>query len=108
MDKLDHLSGRVDQLEADYRTVLVNALQDCAGGRWGLFGQNDHTGFMNHPLELSELRDLAASINRLRARLSTPPFDLHEEFEAGRGRAGANDLGEPQLATEWLQRLAEA
>jgi hypothetical protein len=108
MDKLDRLSGRVDQREADYRTVLINALQDCAGGRWGLFGQNDHTGFMKHPPELRELRDLASSINRLRARLSMPPFPLHEEFEVSRGRAGANDPGEAKLATEWLQRLAEA
>ena len=53
-----------------------------------------------------ELRELARTINRLRARIGEPPFPLHEEFEAARGRTDANDPGEPKQAQAWLKRLA--
>jgi hypothetical protein len=33
------------------------------------------------------------------------PYPLHEEFEAARGPADANDPGEPKQAKAWLKRL---
>jgi hypothetical protein len=108
MDNSERLSQQVDELERQYRTLLSRALTDCAGGRWGLFGHNEHLHSYGVPSELAELRELAHAINRLRARIGEGLFPLHEEFEAARGRADANALGEPKQAQAWLQRLAEA
>ena len=108
MEKAARLAQQLDELERDYRTVLIKALADCAGGRWGLFGHNEHLHSYGVPAELAELRDLAVAINRVRARIGEAPFALHEEFEAARGRQSANDLGEPKQARAWLQRLSTA
>src|SRR5207253_2904132 len=32
---------RLDGLESDFEPLLISCLRECAGGRWGLFGQND-------------------------------------------------------------------
>src|SRR6266550_4504905 len=32
---------RLDDLESDFEPLLISCLRECAGGRWGLFGQND-------------------------------------------------------------------
>jgi hypothetical protein len=66
---------------------------------------NEHLRSSDTPPELAELRELAQTINRLRARLGEVPFPLHQEFESARGRAEANDPGEPKQAQAWLQRL---
>ena len=105
MDKLERLSQQADGLEHDYRAVLSKALTDCAGGRWGLFGHNEHLHGYDSPSELDELRALARAINRLRSRVGEGPFPLHEEFEAIRGPADANAPGEPKQAEEWLARV---
>ena len=107
MNKQSRLANRIDDLERDYRCVLVKALRECAQGRWGLFGQNDHTGYSNTPTELDDLRSLAASIDNLRDRLALPPFELHKELESARGRAGENEPGEPKLARIWLTKLSD-
>lgn len=108
MDKTERLSQQVDELEGEYRAVLMKALTDCAGGRWGLFGHNEHLHTYESPSGLGELRELAQAINRLRARTGEGPFPLHEEFEAARGRADANAPGEPKQARAWLQQLSDA
>ena len=108
MLKTERLPRRLNELEREYRAVLTKALTDCAGGQWGLFGHNEHLHESPDPAELTELRGLAEAINRLRRRLGHGPFSLHDEFEAARGPADANDLGEPKQAQAWLQRLAAA
>ena len=105
MKNPQHLSQQLDELEREYRALLTKALTDCAGGRWGLFGQNEHLYSRQIPPELGELRELAQVINRLRARIGDVPFPLHEEFEAARGRVDANAPGEPKQAQAWLKRL---
>jgi hypothetical protein len=105
MKKAQRLSQQLDELEREYRAVLTKALTDCARGRWGLFGHNEHLIPVENPPELDELRDLAQTINRLRKRIGEVPFPLHQEFESMRGRAGANDPGEPKQAQAWLRRL---
>lgn len=67
MEKSERLSQQLVELEREYRTLLSQALTDCADGRWGLFGHNEHLHSPSVPSELSELRDLAQAINRLRA-----------------------------------------
>jgi hypothetical protein len=107
MDKTQRLSQRLGELEREYRALLTKALTECAGGRWGLFGHNEHVLRLEPP-ELAELRDLAETINRVRARIGEPPFPLHQEFESKRGpRANSNDLGESKQAQAWLRRLDE-
>ena len=106
MDRVERLSKQIDELEREYRAILTKALTDCAGGRWGLFGHNENLHACRSPAELDELRALAQAINRLRVRIGEGPFSLHEEFEEARGRADANDPGEPKQAEAWLQRLA--
>ena len=106
MGKAEHLSRQVDELESLYAVILTKALTACATGEWGLFGHNEHLRADDSPPQLAELRDLAKTINRQRARIGEGPFPLHEEFEAARGRADANALGEPKQAQAWLDRLA--
>lgn len=106
MDRTARLSSQLTALESEYRNLLTKALTDCAEGRWGLFGHNEHLRPSLAP-ELDELRDLAAAIDRLRARTGAAPFELHREFEAARGRAGPNYPGEPKQAQAWLKRLAD-
>lgn len=108
MDRAERVSQEIGALEREYVAVLTRALTECASGRWGLFGQNEHLhAFVTPPAELEELRDLARDINLLRARIGDEPYPLHEEFEAARGAVGANDPGEPKQAKSWLKRLAE-
>lgn len=108
MDKAERLSQQLAELEREYRDVLTTALQECADGRWGLFGHNEHLHPSAGSSKVDDLRELAASINRLKARLGENLFPLHEDFEAARGRADANDPGEPKQAKTWLERLAES
>tara|TARA_B100001057_G_C22498783_1_gene813193 strand:+ start:373 stop:699 length:327 start_codon:yes stop_codon:yes gene_type:complete len=105
MSKAERISQRIERLEAEYRIQLIAALSECAGGRWGLFGQNEHLGNWWHTEKLDELRNLADSINVLRDRLGESPYQLHEEFEAARGMDDSNQVGEPKLAQEWLSML---
>ena len=105
MEKAQRLSERLDELEREYQAVLTKALTECAAGRWGLFGHNEHLYPLGNPPELVELRELAQTIDRVRARIGEPPFPLHQEFEATRGRADANAPGEPKQAQAWLRRL---
>lgn len=108
MEKGERLSKRLAGLERDYNIVLEKALRDCAGGKWGLFGHNEHLHSHGIPAELGELRELADAIDRLRARLGEDPFPLHRAFEAARGRVGANAPGEPKQARAWLERNSAA
>jgi hypothetical protein len=106
MDRTERVSRHLRELEQEYVVVLKRALANCAGGRWGLFGHNEHLdSSVAPPTELEELRSLARSINRLRSRNGDELYPLHEELEAARGPVGANDPGEPKQAQAWLKRL---
>ncbi|HEV2594042.1 MAG TPA: hypothetical protein VGU01_02435 [Sphingomicrobium sp.] len=107
MRKAARAAQQLQELEEEYRSILTRALTDCAAGRWGLFGQNHHTGFSRPLSELDELRALARRIDQLHEQLGEGPYELHQQFEAARGRAGPNELGEPKQAAAWLRRLAE-
>ena len=108
MGKIEHLTSQVNELEGEYRAILRKALTDCANGRWGLFGHNEHLDGSATPSQVGELRKLAQTINQLRLRIGQGQFPLHEEFEAARGPADANAPGEPKQAQAWLLRLSKA
>lgn len=105
MRRVERLERKLRLLEADYRKVLVKALTECAEGRWGLFGQNEHLDVGHLPKALEELRALARVIDEIRLQIGDVPFPLHLEFESARGRGDENAIGEPRLARAWLERL---
>jgi hypothetical protein len=108
MSKANKLAERIDELEAEYRSLLLKALRECAAGRWGLFGHNEHLVPMSEPPHaVEELTDLAQVIDTLRLRIDLEPFPLHQRFRAARGRASANAIGEPKQAQTWLTELGE-
>ena len=107
-------SRKLGPLEAEYYDQLVAALQICAAGRWGLFGQNDQV-IADEPKPFRErlkskeadiLISLGEEISALRQRLGiTEEFPLHKRFLQTRASAGPNTPGEPRLARAWLEEL---
>jgi hypothetical protein len=98
--------AEIASLESEFRAKLLAALRDCANGRWGLFGQNEHLGQRSSDSE--KLLEIGASIEELRRRAGIPEhFELYVTFKSKRGRHGPNALGESRLAKEWLDELGE-
>jgi hypothetical protein len=108
MPKADRLAERLPALEEEYRSKLVSALQQCAAGRWGLFGHNERltSGAPVDPM-VEALSDLGHEIDHARDRLDLEPFALHARFLASRGPASPNAVGEPKQAQAWLEELHE-
>lgn len=108
MSKTKTLEERIDQLEAEYRSLLVKALRECAAGRWGLFGHNEHLNpRAKTPDVVEELADLGSIIDAMRVRLGLEHFPLHQQFRTSRGPVSANSVGEPRQAQAWLVSLGE-
>jgi hypothetical protein len=98
-------------LEDQYRELLLSALRECAAGRDGLFGHNDHAIARESPAMrrrlsnpvVGELLDLGSRIERLRLTLGvTDPFPPHERLMRMRASHSDNTQGEPKLAQRWL------
>ncbi|MEZ0243827.1 MAG: hypothetical protein ACAH11_10665 [Sphingomonas sp.] len=105
-DRLARLDERRIELEAEYRSVLIAALERTAGGVWGLFDhQQDRNARARAAPTVETLSDLAEEIGEARERLGLEPFDLHREFLAARGKPGPSAVGEPKQAKAWLERL---
>ena len=99
------LAAEITSLESEFRTKLIVSLRSCAGGRWGLFGQNDHLHNV-HSSEAEELLEIGLSIEDLRRKAGmSEPFELYQNFLSKRGWKGENSLGESRLAIEWLKEL---
>jgi hypothetical protein len=57
---------------------------------------------------VEELLELGSRIERLRESLGfTDPFLLHDRLMRMRSSHDANTLGEPKLAQQWINELAE-
>lgn len=106
-DRLARLDERRIELEAEYRAVLIAALERTAEGVWGLFGHNaDRNMQAKAAPDLERLGELAEGIGDARERLGLEPFDLHREFLAARGKPRSpSAVGEPKQAKAWLDRL---
>lgn len=109
-DRLARLDERRIELEAEYRAVLIAALERTAGGVWGLFDhQQDRHARAKAAPAVESLNDLAEEISEARDRLGLEPFALHREFVAVRGKPRSpSAVGEPKQAKAWLDRLADA
>ena len=106
-DRLERMDLRRAELEAEYRDALLAALRDAAAGTRGLFDRkNDRAERARTAPVLSQLEDLADSIDALRAPLGLDGFMLHQEFLAARGPVPSSEVGEPKQAQAWLDRLA--
>jgi len=109
-DRLARLDGRREELEAEYRAALLDALRRVAAGSWGLFGHTkDRAMHAKWAPVVTDLCDRGEEIDQLRSQLGIEPFALHAEFEASRGPVRSNAPGEPKQAKAWLEQLgAEA
>jgi hypothetical protein len=108
----DRLETALGDLEAEFRTRLIEALRRCEQGAWGLFGQNDHIdpGRLRNEAYASsgaqKLDELGSEITQIREELGmTEPYSLYAQFLEKRSLKGKNTLGEARLASAWLQEL---
>jgi hypothetical protein len=104
----------LQRLEDGYIALLTDALRECKGGTWGLFGANDtvyeRAGYRKSksPARTAVL-EAGEEINRERESLGLDPYVWHERFLAFSRRTHRdNALGEPKLAAELAMELTEA
>ncbi len=100
---------RLSQLEEDFRPLLISCLHECAEGRWGLFGHNDHpevTLWFRWP-EADRLKVLAQEIRSMREEDGSRN-DLCDRFLTICETRGSNVPGEPKLAASFLAEIVEA
>lgn len=96
---------RLKELESDFRPLLIDCLQECARGRWGLLGQNEEwrERYYAWP-EADRLKEMAHEIRDLRAEFGEMN-PISERFIYYCGLRGPNDLGEPKMASTFLNEL---
>jgi hypothetical protein len=106
IDRLERMDMRRADLEEEYRATLIDALRVTASGAWGLFDhQQDRQARAKVAPVIETLTDMADAIDGMRETLAMPPFDLHRDFLAARGKVSAHAVGEPRQAQAWLERL---
>ena len=107
IDRLERLDQRRADLEAEYRAMLVAALERTAAGKPGLFNHRaDKRERAAVAPVIDELRQLGDAIDAIREQLMIEPFALHRDFFDARGRVSPSAVGEPKQAKQWLDRLA--
>jgi hypothetical protein len=98
----------LDQLEAEFSRLLITCLEACAGGRYGLFGQNDHLdpeGRYWAWEDAAHLKRIAQEIQTIRSKFGQPSPTC-EEFLRLCSLRGSNVPGEPKLAREFLDQIS--
>jgi hypothetical protein len=109
--RTERLDAERELLESAYLEALKVALDECAAGKWGLFGQND--GLLPRHLEerwrsdsCRKLDVLGEELSSLRSRLG-----YHDDFwpvkRLKQLRAGfhSKTLGEAKLAAAFINEL---
>jgi RNAse (barnase) inhibitor barstar len=98
--------SRLDELETEFEQSFIPVLKECAAGRWGLFGQNEHLEerrYLHWPAA-EDLRRRAKQIQILRAEFGKPN-SVVERFLHYCALRGANVPGEPKLAKALLDEI---
>jgi hypothetical protein len=97
---------RLEALEAEFDSLLIRCLKECANGRWGLFGQNRHpeAARVLHWPEAERLKELAKEIMTTRAEFGQPN-PMCERFLQCCSERGENLPGEPKRAKKFLKIL---
>ncbi|CAN5300616.1 hypothetical protein BH11PSE2_BH11PSE2_02860 [soil metagenome] len=95
----------IAQLEAAYRSRLIEALEACAEGQWGLFDRL--WAFMPEASQeaVADLMDLGEVIDEMRQAAGRGPFPLHQQFRATRAANDDNIAGEAMRARDWLRHM---
>jgi len=96
---------QLEQLEGEFRPLLLSCLRECAAGRWGLFGQNEDLGGHLRWDDAKRLRDLARDIVEIRAEFGQRN-DQCERLIHYCSLLGPHVLGEPKLAEKFLAELS--
>lgn len=100
---------RLIEIEDEFLTLLLSCLRECAQGRHGLFGQNDHLDpegrYWGWP-EAKRLKNLAQEIMFLRLEFGQTN-ERCERFIQLCSLRGPNVPGEPKLAAEFLADLSK-
>jgi hypothetical protein len=98
---------RLVEIESEFRPLLLSCLRECAQGRYGLFGQNDHLDpegrYWAWP-EAKRLKDLALEIKSIQQEFGQANESC-ERFLQLCSLKGSNVPGEPKLATEFLANI---
>lgn len=106
-DRLERLDTRREELETEYRDMLIAALQKTAAGNWGLFDhRQDKASRAAIAPTIDTLDEIGQTIDSMRDQLGMEPFVLHRDFMAVRGPVKSSAVGEPKQAQAWLERLA--
>ena len=99
--------AKLDAMEREFAELLPLRLTECAGGRWGLFGQNaiadPEDRYWTWP-EAKKLRELAADIRAARSAFGEIN-PLAERFLVLCIAGMPNAEGEPKLAAGFLAEL---
>jgi hypothetical protein len=108
----DNAEAQLRALEEQFSTDLVAALRDCAAGKWGMFGQNDHLVSVSPMLAsiytatAEKLTGQGREITKMRHELGyVEPFSPFERYLHYRELRSANSPGEPRLAVQFLAEL---
>lgn len=97
---------RLDELESDFRPLLITCLRECQNGRWGLFSQNESPEGATH-LDWKDgesLKEIAQQIRALRGEFGQRN-PLVERFLHYCSLRGPNVPGEPKLAKAFLDGI---
>jgi hypothetical protein len=98
---------QLNQLDEAFREMLIPCLEECAQGRWGLFGGNDPIPEASRYLawpEAEKVRELALHVQAILAQ-SGEQNPLCDEFLDLCTMHGESHPGEPRLARAFLQRI---
>ena len=98
---------RLEELETEFERSLIPVLKECAAGRWGVFGQNEHleeSKYLRWPAA-EDLKRRAQQIRILRAEFGQTDFVV-ERFWHYCSLRGANVPGEPKLAKALLDEIS--
>jgi hypothetical protein len=97
---------RLEALENEFNALLIPCLKECANGRWGLFGQNQHPDSVSALLwaEAERLKELAKEIKSIRSEFGQPNQTC-ERFLQSCAERGENLPGEPKRARKFLKLL---
>jgi hypothetical protein len=100
------IDQRLSALEAEFNSLLVPCLKECANGRWGLFGQNQHSEAARvlNWTEAERLKELAKEITTIRAEFGQSNT-MCERFLECCSERGENLPGEPKRAKKFLKLL---
>jgi hypothetical protein len=101
---------KLDELEVEFKSLLLACLRECGQGRYGLFGQNDHLDpegkYLNWP-EAKRLKELAYEIKSFRLDFGQPNQTCERYLQLCSLR-GANVPGEPKLAIAFLNDIEKS